>query len=188
MSVKELIKQRRSIYQFTEQRIDEQKIKSFLETAIWAPNHKLTEPWCFWVIGPQSQNKLAEIYADNRAQKHCEKGSEGYLKAFEKATAKFTAIPQVILVGQVIDSDQQIYKEDYAACSCAIQNLQLAAWEEGIGVQWSTGPIIKDERTYKILSISSNQIELIGALYMGYPKTMTQSNRKSIDKVSYWLD
>lgn len=188
MSVKELIKKRRTIYQFTEKKVSKDSIQKLLETAIWAPNHKLTEPWRFWVIGENSKKELAEIYADNRAQKHCTKGSEGYLEAFEKAFQKFIKIPQVLMVGQIKNQDQITYMEDFAACSCAIQNIQLAAWEEGIGVQWSTGPIIRDKRTFKVLKTDSQIIEFIGVLYMGFPACIGESSRKRTEEVTFWID
>lgn len=188
MSVKNLIKSRRTTYQFLEKTVTTEIINNLLNSAIWAPNHKLTQPWRFWVIGRQTQRLLADIYAENRAQKKFEKGSSEYVSSYEKAIDKFIKIPQVIFVGQKLNENLIIRKEDYAACSCAIQNIQLSAWEEGIGVQWSTGPVIDDARTFKLLDVEPDSIELIGALYMGYPKETCQSERKSIDQVTVYLD
>lgn len=188
MSILEIIKSRRSIYQFKPRLISLDLLNQCLEAAIWAPNHKMTEPWRFWVLGKKTQTDLAVIYAENRALKRAEKGSDSFNEIYQKAMAKFLAIPQVILVGQMSAEDPMILKEDYAACSCAIQNLQLAAWELGIGVQWSTGPVIEDKRTYNTLKVDSSRLRLIGALYMGYPDCVGKSTRQPIEKVTTYLE
>ena len=55
-----------------------------------------------------------------------------------------------------------------AAC-CAMQNVQLAAWDAGVGMQWSTGRITLEEQTYQLLGIDSSQEYIIGFFYTGYP-------------------
>lgn len=188
MSVFNLIKSRRSVYQFNDNEVGRSVIDHCLEAAVWAPNHKLTEPWRFWVLGKEVKQALGQIYADNRALKKFEAGSKAYQEAFDHAIQKFDRIPRIVLVGQVRADDPVVYKEDYAACSCAIQNFSLAAWEQKLGVQWSTGPIIHDQRTYDLLGIESNQIDLIGALYCGYWDCLPRSNRKAISEVTAYLE
>ena len=193
-----LIKARRTCYQFLPQAtnpLTDLEIKQCLEASIWAPNHKLTQPWRFWVIGKEMQRKLAVIYADNRAAKKAEANSEIYQGLYSKALEKFMTIPQIILVGQVLANDQYTAKEDYAACACAIQNFQLMAWQQSIGVQWSTGPILTDSRSYALLGLPSEDIALIGALYMGKVGAECRVNnldqtakRKSVAEVTVYLD
>jgi len=193
------IQSRRTCYQFlekTDNPVHLSSIKTCLEAAIYAPNHKLTQPWQFWLAGEDTQRQLAHIYADNRALKNTQtlldKKEIVYGGFYQKAFDKFMAIPAVILVGQNLSDNEVIYKEDYAACSCAIQNFQLMAWSLKIGVQWSTGPIISDQRTYDLLAIKKSNIELVGALYLGHINDDCLSNktlkRKSVNEVSYYLD
>ncbi|QAB14247.1 nitroreductase family protein [Hydrogenovibrio thermophilus] len=188
MSILQTIKSRRSVYQFTSAPVKAKWIDQCLEAAIWAPNHKVTEPWRFWVLGSDMQATLAHIYADSRAKKRADPKTDAFNEIYDKAVFKFQAIPKIVLVGQVLNADPVMCKEDYAACSCAIQNFQLAAWELGLGVQWSTGPVIQDERTFNALQIDSNQVELIGALYMGKPACVGESGRKPVEKVTTYLD
>lgn len=188
MSLTELIKQRRTIYQFQEKPVSSTLIESFIEAAIHAPNHKLTEPWKFLMIGSKTQNSLAEVYAQKRALKHHDEGTEGYKQAYEKSLNKFLAIPTMVFFVQQLGEDPVTTKEDYAACSCAIQNFQLAAWEQGVGVQWSSGPILKDERTFEMLGLDFDKHELIAALYMGYPKAVGSTKRKAVFEVIEYFD
>ncbi len=194
----ELIQSRRTCYQFLSKQtnsLTSLEINQCLEAAIWAPNHKLTQPWRFWVIGQNSQQKLAVIYADNRASKNAQRDSVAYQSLYQKALQKFMAIPQVILVGQSLAEDEITVKEDYAACACAIQNFQLMAWQQLIGVQWSTGPILEDLRSYAVLDIQSDNIRLIGALYLGKVDAecrdsglQAMAKRKSLKEVTVYLD
>lgn len=194
-SLFDLFQSRRTCYQFLDKDdvpVDDTKINICLQSAIWAPNHKLTQPWRFWVIGEKAKAKFADIYADNRAQKKSLLEACCYDKFYKSAYDKFMAIPKVILVGQQRSKCKITQKEDYAACACAIQNFQLMAWQQSLGVQWSTGPIISDSRTYKELSIEFAEIELIGALYIGNIDDQCMGNvapkRKTLEEVTVYLD
>lgn len=191
----DLIRSRRTCYQFmdkSEYPLDSAQLEKCLQAAIYAPNHKLTQPWRFWVLGEQYKTKLAHIYADNRAIKKNTPEDDCYQCFYDLAIEKFAKIPTVILVGQQKSANPVTSKEDYAACSCAIQNFQLMAWQQHIGVQWSTGPIINDARTFDILGIDANEIELIGALYVGNIDANCQPNnnlkRKSVEEVTVFTD
>ncbi|WP_127469844.1 nitroreductase family protein [Thiomicrorhabdus aquaedulcis] len=188
-----LIQARRTCYQFMDRAqhpVLESEIAQCLAAAVCAPNHKLTQPWVFWVLGQQTQAQLAHIYAQLRAQKNTRCDDLEYEQCYENARLKFNAIGQVVLVGQTLNTDLTVQKEDYAACACAIQNWQLMAWSLNIGVQWSTGPILNDARTLQILNVPHNT-SLIGALYMGKinadcaPKNTLK--RKTIAEVTTYL-
>lgn len=188
-----LIASRRTCYLFNPKEtmpLKDDAVYRCLNAAIWAPNHKLTQPWRFWVLGAQSQSELAEVYAQLRADKRAQPQSEAHQSIYQAAIEKFHKFPRIVLVGQVLDGDEVRRKEDYAACACAIQNLQLVAWQQGIGVQWSTGPILQSDFTYQMLGESKDKVELIGALYMGYLKgdcNTQNAKRKPVEEVSRWL-
>ena len=81
-----------------------------LELAVLAPNHHETEPWRFWVVGRETLQALTDATGD------------------KKLLRSHTAI----VVGVKLDSDAQTAEEDYAAVSCAIQNIMLAARGRGL--------------------------------------------------------
>lgn len=193
-----LIQSRRTCYQFISKQTDPltaAEVNLCLDAAVWAPNHRLTQPWRFWVVGQKTQQALAVVYADNRALRIAQPGTESYQSVYEKAIEKFMSIPQVILVGQQLAESDITQKEDYAACACAIQNFQLMAWQQSIGVQWSTGPITEDIRTYQALGVDKGVIDLVGALYLGKvdsncrEKGVQQTvKRKPIEEVTTFLE
>lgn len=165
-----LITSRRSCFKFLDKDsypVSHAAITQCLESAITAPNHRMTQPWRFWDLGAEKQALFAKIYAKNRAAKKHKTESNAFNDAYDKAIIKFNSLPKVILVGQSLSDNERIQKEDYAACACAIQNFQLVAWQQNIGLKWSTGPIITDQSSYQLLDINSKEIELIGALYIG---------------------
>ncbi|WP_044408798.1 nitroreductase family protein [Thiomicrospira microaerophila] len=184
----QLVKKRRTTYQFQPVTVDLAKINECIDAAIWAPNHGMTQPWQFYVIGEQTKIQLMSIYAQLRADKRAESGSPEHQAIYEKACKRFLGNPATVIVGQVKSENPVVYKEDYAACSCAIQNFQLMATELGLGVQWSTGPILQSEQTFSILNIHPAEIELIGILYLGYPACETNQTRKPRSEVTQYFD
>ncbi|MCL6553695.1 MAG: nitroreductase family protein [Firmicutes bacterium] len=47
MSVVDLIKQRRSVPKMRPDPVPREVLERMLDAAVWAPNHRLTEPWRF---------------------------------------------------------------------------------------------------------------------------------------------
>lgn len=192
--VLDFILSRRTCYQFldkTTSPVKAEKIDLCIKAAISAPNHKLTQPWHFYVVGNEFTIKFADIYADNRASKNSLLDKNCYDNFYTKAITKFLAIPKIVMVVQNLVEDEVICQEDYAGCSCAIQNFQLMAWSMNMGVQWSTGPIINDLRSYQLLNLDPTKQRIIGALYMGnidencIPKS--KAKRKSVNEVTDYL-
>lgn len=189
MSIYDVILTRRTIYQFKEQPVKYELITHCLQAAVWAPNHGLTQPWRFWILGKQTQSKLAEIHAEKRASKRYQPLTAEFSQAYECAKQRILDIPLIILVGQMLADDPTTRKEDYAACACAIQNFQLAAWEQGLATQWSSAPMISSAQTYSLLTINPTEIELINALFCGYPAIQTEPQpRQSLERVCQFTD
>ncbi|HTM46498.1 MAG TPA: nitroreductase family protein, partial [Polyangiaceae bacterium] len=75
----------------------------------------------------------------------------------------------LIVVSQVKNSNPDVAREDYAAIACAIQNIMLSLHAEGVGSKWSTGAVIRDERTYTHLGIDHASEEIVAFLWVGVP-------------------
>lgn len=172
----ETLLQRRTIYQFKPDPVPRRIIEQALSAAVWAPNHGLTEPWCFYWIGEKTQWALADIYARLRADKRCEAGTDPWQRQFEQARARFMGFPRVLLVGQHRSDDPRQREEDREAVACAIQNFQLALWSQGVGCQWSTGPLIHVPQTRQLLDLP-DAVTLRAALYVGWPACVPRSKR-----------
>jgi len=56
----ELISGRRTIYQFKEGLRPLEKLLEAIDLARWAPNHHLTEPWHFYLLGDDTVNTVID--------------------------------------------------------------------------------------------------------------------------------
>ena len=63
-----------------------------------------------------------------------------------------------------------------------LHNLVLSLWDNGVGSQWSTGSITRDNDTYELLSIDSEHEEIIGLIKSGYPEKIRAVNKKPVDE------
>jgi nitroreductase len=134
MDVMEAIRSRRSIFKFKPEPVPKDVIERIYEAAIWAPNHHLTEPWRFVVIGEETKEILAQRYSEIQEAKAADGVSDEARVALKKAGyAKFMSKPTIIAVVCLQDGDEVKKREDYAAVCCAMQNVALAGgltgWE-----------------------------------------------------------
>ena len=174
--VSDLIRARRTIHDFVPDKIPEKSlIISAIKQARWAPNHRLTEPWHFYLIGPETAEAVCQLNADL----FYEQGEDDKAKT---KLARWRTIPGWILVTCERSDDALTEQEDYAACCCAIQNLSLLLWQEGIGMKWSTGSVIRDPRIYDLAWVDIKREFIVGLLWYGYPKEIPSTNRSPIDK------
>jgi nitroreductase len=130
------IQSRRTIKEFRSDPIPEETLWRILDAARWAPNHRLTEPWCIAIIGTRSREALADGLASQTASSQ---DPAVVAKAKNDARRKVMASPVLLAVTCRVASNPAQQVEDLAAVCAAIQNLQLAAWAEGIGTHWNTG-------------------------------------------------
>ena len=79
-------------------------------------------------------------------------------------------------------------EEDYAATVCALHNLVLSLWDQGIGCQWSTGSITRNQATYEMLGIPEAEHRVIGFLKVGYPAFIPAREKKSLEEIRFYLD
>ena len=186
-TVRDALRNRRSAFKFEPGEVPRDVLTQILEAGTWGPNHFLTEPWRFTVIGHEMKATLAERYRAIQEEK-CAPGiaPEHVAAVGEKGRAKWMSKPTVVFVSVVLDDDEQRRREDTAAVSCAMLNMQLAGGELGVGMQWSTGPITLESNTYSLLGIDPAAEYIVGLCYMGYPSEVRTSSRRPVSEVTRW--
>lgn len=158
-----MLKSRRTVNVFRPKPVPRRLLLEAVEIARWAPNHKLTEPWHFYLLGNETVEQVRSLIVDLKA------GGRGE-QAQHAARARVDAIPTWFVVTCSASPDDPLrQKEDYAACACAVQNLMLYLWQAGVGVKWTSGQVIRDERFYRILGINSREEMVTGLFWCGYP-------------------
>lgn len=188
MSVVEIIRSRRTIYDFKPEPVPREKIVRILEHAVWAPNHKVTEPWRFIVVNGKTKEELADIYRQVQIEKTKSDDPEVLAKVSQKGYKKLMSKPSVIGVVCQKNPDPYRAREDYAATCCAIHNIFLAAWEEGIGMQWSTSGLTWHPEALKLLQVNPDTEEIVGFLYTGYPAVIPDQKRIPAEQRTTWLE
>ncbi|WP_442598243.1 nitroreductase family protein [Neobacillus sp. D3-1R] len=142
MNVMDIIQTRRNIKKFKKDSIDRNDILSWLKVATMAPNHRMTEPWEVYFIGPETRAQLNH-------------------------KTNFGDAPVVFVVLSKHGKNEVEREENRAATACFIQNFMLSAWAEGVGSFWSSIGITPKNRI--ILSVPEDY-DVIGVIGVGYPE------------------
>jgi nitroreductase len=173
----ERIRARRTTKLFLRQKIKKQLVLDAIELARWAPNHHLTEPWHFYMLGDETTAASIELIRTIITE------SKTRELADFKADAA-TAIPGWLVVTCKRSQDELLQQEDYASCCCAIQNLTLYLSEAGIASKWTTGLITRDQRFFDLLDINEDKEFIVGLIWYGYPKVLPIQCRKDVTEIT----
>lgn len=175
--VARLIRSRRTIHDFSDQPAPQEQLLRAIELARWAPNHHATEPWHFYLLGSETAMEVAKLNADLVGEKS---GSAAAKAKFER----WSAMPGWLVVTCDKSDDEIRAREDYAACACAIQNMMLYLWDEGIGVKWTTGAVTREPRFYDIIWADPDVEYVVGLLWYGYAQEVPMIRRKEVHEIS----
>lgn len=164
---------------------DHAVVRDALESARWAPNHKLTEPWRFYLLDDARISRLADLNAELLAR-----GGSNPDKVASK-WQQWAAVPGVVImtVRSAPDADQVMRREDYAAVACAAQNFMLHLWSEGVASKWSTSAVWSHEEFWPLLGLEVEQgaeapEEVVGIFFYGYAQEELPGRRKlALDEV-----
>lgn len=176
MLLDDAIRQRRSHKVFNGTPVADATLTELLGLAVWAPNHKFTEPWRFSVVrGP----RLGEL-ADRVLAVPGGKGAKLH-DILRQAGA-------VVLVSYTPSLDDPVRdREDYAACACAMQNLMLGAVARGLGSYWTTSPALVAPELMGFWQLPAGEV-WIGAAVIGTPVLdMPAVRHKSLADLTRWL-
>ena len=168
-----IIKERRTAHEFADEKIPDVLVESAIELARWAPNHKLTQPWRFYLLGEEAKRAISKANYDLVLSRRGAKAAEVKLK-------RWLAIPGWFVLTSQKSSDLILGRENYAACCCAAQNVMLALWEEGIGVKWTTGAITRESSFCEIVGLNPTTEEVVGMFWYGKPIRVTEQRRKPL--------
>lgn len=182
MEVTAAIAARRTIHDYRVEPLPEGALRRALAAALSAPNHRMTEPWRFVQVGPETRAKLLQVSAE---LKQLDPATPAGQSALQKLSAKMLWPAELVALCQVKHADEEIAHEDYAAVACATYAAMLALWAEGIGSKWSTGEVTTDPRTYQLLGVDPAREAIVGFLWVGYAANEIPKprRRRSIDEV-----
>lgn len=175
----ELIQSRRSIApeNFSERKIQREQIERLIQCAVYAPNHKNTQPWYFHVFIEESMNRLREILPTLLPESETTKINRMNIRLNQTSAAVIVTYTPTEKVDE---------EEELLATACAVQNMLLMAHASGFSGFWSTPKFIKKEVFSELLELPLNQ-KCLGIIYFGYTKmNWPSSHRKPIEYVTTW--
>jgi nitroreductase len=172
-----LMRGRRSIDFFAPEPAGTDRLREAIDLARWAPNHRLTEPWRFYLIGPQTAAALAEFGAEFDRMRKGERAGEARL-------ARLRAIPGFFVLTCRKSDDDLLQREDYAACCCAAQNVLLYLWSRGIGSKWTTGGMTRGRRFYELVGIDPDAETVVGFFWYGRAAVVPIRKRRDVSEIT----
>jgi nitroreductase len=165
-SVLQTIRARRSQKTFTTTPVADDDIRTLLDAAVLAPNHKMTQPWSFAVLGRLARKQYGEIKASLRVSKDADEATAAQKRA--QIAAETAAIPGVIVVLQKLEGDPHRKREDYAAVFMAIENILLVATSMGLGSKLHTGDVMNAPEMRELVRADENE-QIVAIIHLGEP-------------------
>lgn len=180
MSVANLIRARRTVQHFSSEKVSDEIVRQALELGHWAPNHKLTFPWRWNLVGPKTRAKIADLAIELKVKKSSEPVGEVTLTAIRNSVL----IPSHYIALSIAKSaDADRLWEDYASMACSVEIISLFLWENEIGSKWTTSGYSRNVKTYEILNIDPANELLVGGLLIGKAaKNPASQSRPPLDQ------
>lgn len=169
MDVETAIRTRRTHKAFGPEALSREQIEALLELARWAPNHHLTAPWRFRVIGPQALARLKQA-------------------AGEEGAAKLDRAPTLIVVSCALAADPVQNEEDLHATAVASYIVLLAAHARGLAGYWRTPGLLRSAEGRAAVGLPSGE-RFVGLLHLGPARQEKQPpERPPVEQTTTYLD
>jgi len=186
MNISDAIAQRRSIKKFQDRPVTREEIEALLDAAVLAPNHHLTQPWRFYVLGPESRRRYGLALGERKARKLPDPDAAAAVR--EKTAAEHVAFPALIAVAMTLDEKPETREEDYAAVMQAVGNMMLAAIDRGLGTHVRTGAVMDDPAARAAVGVREGE-RIVALLSVGVPAEVPPPKaRQGAPAVTTWTD
>ena len=147
MELETAIRTRRTHKAYGAEPVDRATLDELLDLARWAPNHHLTNPWRFRVLGPGALQRLKDA-------------------AGPEAAGKLDRAPTLVAVSVLQTGDPVADEEDLCAAACAAYIVLLAAHGRGLAGYWRTPAVLRTPEGRAALGIGDDE-HAIGLLNLG---------------------
>jgi nitroreductase len=144
------IRTRRTHKAYAAEPVPRRTLEELFELARWAPNHNLTNPWRFRVLGPESLARLKQA-------------------AGPEAAAKLDRAPTLVAASQVRSNDPVQDEEDLCASAVASYIVLLGAHARGLAGYWRTPEVLRAPEGRAALGVGEDE-RMIGLLHLGPPR------------------
>ena len=182
-TVYQALHQRRMVWKYQDKPVPKEALDRMLATSIWAPNHRHTEPWRFFVSPQNSQReKIADFAREAILARNAEDGTRA-----DRQRQWVLNQPLMIFAYSMPGEHEEMTRENYASVVCALHNVSLAGVAEGLAVTWETGGVAKLDGLAEALG-GDPSWQLVAMATVGYPDEVSKSSRTPADNFVTWLD
>jgi nitroreductase len=150
LELEEAVRSRRTHKAYGPEPVPRAVLEELLELATWAPNHHLTNPWRFRVVGPASLERL-------RAAADAQQPGSG---------AKLDRAPTLVAVSALTTGDRVADAEDRDAVAVAAYLVLLGAHARGLAGYWRTPAVLRDPAGREALAMGEHE-QALGLLHLG---------------------
>lgn len=185
MRTSDAIQNRRTVKRYTERAVSREELETMLAAATVGPNHRLTQPWRFYVLGPEARYAYGLALGNRKAKKIEDPTAAQTMR--ENVANEHKALPAMIVVAVVTNENPEIREEDYAATMMGVQNLALTAVELGLGSAIKTGAVMDDPAARAAAGVGDGQ-RIIATISVGEPAEQTPpKKREAASAFTTWL-
>jgi nitroreductase len=150
VQVEDAIRTRRTHKAYTTEPVDRATLDELFELARWAPNHNLTNPWRFRVVGPEALERLKQA-------------------AGPESAPKLDRAPTLVVASAIqIGGDPVRDQEDMSASAAAVYILLLAAHARGLAGYWRTPEVLRTPEGRQAVHVPEDE-RILGLVYLGHP-------------------
>jgi nitroreductase len=150
MEIEEAIRSRRTHKAFAPEPVPRELLAELLELARWAPNHHVTNPWRFRVIGPCALERLKDA-------------------AGPEAASKLDRAPTLVAASALRSEDPVQDQEDLCATACAVYAVLLAAHGRGLAGYWRTPEVLRTPAGMEAAAIPPSE-RFVALIHLGWPR------------------
>jgi nitroreductase len=165
VDVTDAIRGRRTHKSFDSEPVSRETIEELFGLARFAPNHHLTQPWRFRVVGPEGLARLREAAGPVEAP-------------------KLDRAPTLVVASARLTGAQQQDEEDICATAAAIYAVLLGAYAHGLASYWRTPAVLRTRGGREAVGIPDGE-RVLGLVHLGRP--MTAPTGKARDPVASFL-
>ena len=189
VSVYDAIFRRRSVKEFTRDAVSRETLDRLFSAAIWAPNHRLTEPTRFFAVQQDSpmRTSIAEAAWQSAYDEAVNPSPEQKRRAADAKRDRVLNAPAMVYVYSLAGDTDEVTRENYATSCCAVQNMALAAVAEGLSLDWSTGGLTRIPGLARMLG-ADDAWTMVGVVCLGRATALPTAQRTPHSEVVTWLE
>ena len=176
MNVSTAVDARRSIKRYTDRPVSQDELLRLLDAATKAPNHRMTQPWRFYVLGAEAREAYGAALGARKANRVDDPEAAEAVRT--KVARSHAQLPALIAVAMVLNDDPEIREEDHAAVFMGLQNLALVAHEMGLGTHLKTGAVMADPAARAAVGVADGE-RIVALVEVGEPAEVPEGKPRT---------